>query len=155
MTNRKIWFITGASRGMGVDFVKAALAAGHAVVGTGRDPDAVAKALGDLDDLRVVKLDVTSGADAEAAVRAAVDRFGRIDVLVNNAGTFDAGYFEELTPEQVERQLATSLLGPMNVTRAVLPIMRKQRSGHIISISSGAPRRLRVLFRLCRVEVRS
>src|SRR5437899_5072427 len=138
MTNRKIWFITGASRGMGVDFVKAALAAGHAVVGTGRDPDAVAKALGDLDDLRVVKLDVTSGADAEAAVRAAVDRFGRIDVLVNNAGTFDAGYFEELTPEQIDRQLATSLIGPMNVTRAVLPIMRKQRSGHIISISSGA-----------------
>ena len=138
MTNRKIWFITGASRGMGVDFVKAALAAGHAVVATGRDPDVVAKAVGDLDDLRVVKLDVTSRADAEAAVRAAVDRFGRIDVLVNNAGTFEAGYFEELTPEQVERQLATSLLGPMNVTRAVLPIMRKQRSGHIISISSGA-----------------
>src|SRR2546427_6221112 len=138
MTNRKIWFITGASRGMGVDFVKAALAAGHAVVGTGRDPDAVAKAVGDLDDLRVVKLDVTSRSDAEAAVRAAVDRFGRIDVLVNNAGTFDAGYFEELTPEQVERQLATSLLGPMDVTRAGLAIMRKQRSGHIISISSGA-----------------
>src|SRR2546421_11514987 len=136
MTNKKIWFITGASRGMGVDFVKAALAAGHAVVGTGRDPDVVAKAVGDLDDLQVVKLDVTS--PAEAAVRAAVDRFGRIDVLVNNAGTFEAGYFEELTPEQVERQLATSLLGPMNVTRAVLPIMRKQRSGHIISISSGA-----------------
>src|SRR5437773_7403026 len=123
---------------MGVDFVKAALAAGHAVVGTGRDPDAVARAVGDLDNLRVVKLDVTSRADAEAAVRVAVDRFGRIDVLVNNAGTFDAGYFEELTPEQVERQLATSLLGPMNVTRAVLPIMRKQHSGHIISISSGA-----------------
>src|SRR6266516_3641656 len=138
MTNKKIWFITGASRGMSVDFVKAALADGHAVVATGRDPDAVAKAVGDFGDLRVVKLDVTSRADAEAAVRAAVDRFGRIDVLVNNAGTFDAGYFEELTPEQVERQLATSLLGPMNVTRAVLPIMRKQRSGHIISISSGA-----------------
>jgi len=138
MTNRKVWFITGAGRGMGVDFVKAALAAGHAVVGTGRDPDTVTKAVGESNDLRVVKLDVTSHADAEAAVRAAVDRFGRIDVLVNNAGTFDAGYFEELTPEQVERQLATSLLGPMNVTRAVLPIMRKQRSGHIISISSGA-----------------
>src|SRR3989442_800242 len=138
MTNRKIWFITGASRGMGVDFVKAALAAGHAVVGTGRDPDAVARAVGDLDDLRVVKLDVTSRADAEAAVRAAVDRFGHIDVLVNNAGTFDAGYFEELTPEQVERQLATNLVGPMNVTRAVLPVMREQRSGHIVSISSGA-----------------
>src|SRR5207247_3583371 len=138
MTNKKIWFITGASRGMGVDCVKAALAAGHAVVGTGRDPDTVNKAVGESNDLRVVKLDVTSRADAEAAVRAAVDRFGRIDVLVNNAGTFDAGYFEELTPDQVERQLATSLLGPMNVTRAVLPIMRKQRSGHIISISSSA-----------------
>src|SRR5437899_11879834 len=116
MSNKKIWFITGASRGMGVDFAKAALAAGHAVVGTGRDPDAVAKAVGALDDLRVVKLDVTSRADAEAAVRAAVDRFGGIDVLVNNAGTVEAGYFEELTPEEVERQLATSLLGPMTDT---------------------------------------
>src|SRR5438132_11018844 len=131
MTNKKIWFVTGAGRGMGVDFVKAALAAGHAVVGTGRDTDAVAKAVGESDDLLVVKLDVTSRADAEAAVRAAVDRFGRIDVLVNSAGTFEAGYFEELTPEQIDRQLATSLLGPMNVTRAILPIMRKQRSGHV------------------------
>src|SRR5438132_7811861 len=138
MTYRKIWFITGASRGMGVDFAKAALAAGHAVVGTGRDLDVVAKAVGDADDLRVVKLHVTSRADAEAAVRAAVDRFGRIDVLVNNAGNFYAGYFEELTPEEMERQLATSLIGPMNVTRAVLPVMRKQRSGHLISISSTA-----------------
>jgi NAD(P)-dependent dehydrogenase (short-subunit alcohol dehydrogenase family) len=85
-----------------------------------------------------VKLDVTSRADAEAAVRAAVDRFGRIDVLVNNAASFYAGYFEELTPEQMERQLAASLIGPMNITRAVLPVMRKQRSGHIISISSTA-----------------
>src|SRR6266550_5865688 len=138
MTNKKIWFITGASRGMGVDIVKAALAAGHAVVGTARDPDAVAKAVGDMDDLRVVKLDVTSRADAESAVQAVVDRFGRIDALVNNAGTFEAGYFEELTPEQVVRQLTTTLLGPMNVTRAVLPVMRRQRSGHVISISSTA-----------------
>src|SRR5437879_8705609 len=138
MTNRKIWFVTGAGRGMGVDFVKAALAAGHAVVGTGRDSDAVAKAVGESDDLLVVKLDVTSRAEAEAAVRAAVDRFGRIDVLVNNAGNFFAGYFEELTPEQIERQLGTLLIGAMNVTRAVLPVLRRQRSGHIISISSTA-----------------
>ncbi|PYS07694.1 MAG: short-chain dehydrogenase/reductase [Acidobacteria bacterium] len=138
MSNKKIWFITGASRGMGADFAKAALAAGHVVVATGRDSDRVPKALGQSNDLLAVKLDVTSRADAEAAVRAAVKRFGRIDVLVNNAASFYAGYFEELTPEQIERQLATSLIGPMNVTRAVLPVMRKQRSGHIISISSSA-----------------
>src|SRR5213596_3926705 len=138
MVNKKTWFITGAARGMGVDFAKATLAAGHAVVGTGRDPDVVAKAVGESDDLLVVTLDVTSRTDAEAAVRAAVNRFGRIDVLVNNAGNFFAGYFEDLTPEQIDRQLGTLLIGPMNVTRAVLPVMRKQRAGHIISISSTA-----------------
>src|ERR1700704_5105161 len=138
MSNKKVWFITGASRGMGVDFAKAALAAGHAVVASGRDSDRLSKALGQSNNLLAVKLDVTSRADAEAAVRAAVDRFGRIDVLVNNAASFYAGYFEELTPEQMERQISTSLIGPMNVTRAVLPVMRKQRSGQIISISSSA-----------------
>jgi NAD(P)-dependent dehydrogenase (short-subunit alcohol dehydrogenase family) len=136
--NQKIWFITGAGRGMGVDFAKATLAAGHGVVATGRDSAAVSRAVGSSKDLLAVKLDVTRRDDAEAAVRAAVDRFGRIDVLVNAAASFYAGYFEELTPEQLERQLATSLIGPMNVTRAVLPVMRKQRSGHIISISSSA-----------------
>jgi len=138
MTSKKVWFITGAGRGMGVDFAKAALAAGHAVVATGRDSDRVSKALGKANDLLPVKLDVTSRAGAEAAVRAALDRFKRIDVLVNNAASFYAGYFEELAPEQMQRQLAASLIGPMNVTRAVLPVMRKQRSGHIISISSSA-----------------
>jgi NAD(P)-dependent dehydrogenase (short-subunit alcohol dehydrogenase family) len=136
MTDKKIWFITGAGRGMGVEFAKAALAAGNVVVASGRNPDAVAKAVGEADDLLVVKLDVTSRQDAEAAVQAAVDRFGRIDVLVNNAASFEAGYFEELAPEQIERQLTVSLIGPMNVTRAVLPVMRKQRSGHIVTISS-------------------
>jgi NAD(P)-dependent dehydrogenase (short-subunit alcohol dehydrogenase family) len=137
-TDKKTWFITGAGRGMGVDFAKAALAAGHNVVSTGRNSDAVAQALGDSDDLLVVKLDVTSQQDAEAAVNATVDRFGGIDVLVNNAASFYAGYFEELTPEQMERQLTVSLLGPMNVTRAVLPVMREQRSGHVVTISSSA-----------------
>jgi NAD(P)-dependent dehydrogenase (short-subunit alcohol dehydrogenase family) len=137
-TDKKTWFVTGAGRGMGVDFAKAALAAGHNVVATGRSPDAVAQALGDSDDLLVVTLDVTSGRDAEAAAEAAVDGFGGIDVLVNNAASFYAGYFEELTPEQMERQLAVSLVGPMNVTRAVLPVMRKQRSGHVVTISSSA-----------------
>src|SRR5438034_1278930 len=138
MTSKKTWFITGAGRGMGLEFAKAALVAGHNVVATGRNPDAIREALGPADDLLAVKLDVTSPKDAEAAVKAAVHRFGGIDVLINNAASFYAGYFEELTPEQMERQLTTSLIGPMNVTRAVLPVMREQRSGHIISISSSA-----------------
>src|SRR5438477_2483561 len=138
MSDRNVWFVTGAGRGMGVDIVKAALAAGHAVVATGRNTDAVARALRGAADLLVVKLDVTRPADAEAAVAAAVERFGTIDVLVNNAGNFYAGFFEELSPRQMELQLATSLFGPMNVTRAVLPVMRKNRSGHIITISSTA-----------------
>jgi NAD(P)-dependent dehydrogenase (short-subunit alcohol dehydrogenase family) len=133
-----VWFITGSGRGMGAEIAKAALAAGHKVVATGRNTGKVAKALGDSANLLVVKLDITSPPDAETAVKAAIDRFGRIDVLVNNAASFYAGYFEELTPQQMERQLTTSLIGPMNVTRAVLPVMRKQRSGKIISISSSA-----------------
>jgi NAD(P)-dependent dehydrogenase (short-subunit alcohol dehydrogenase family) len=138
MSSKKTWLITGAGRGMGVEFAKAALTAGHNVVATGRTPDAVAQALGDSDELLVVKLDVTSTPDAEAAVHAGVERFGGIHVLVNNAASFYAGYFEELTAEQVERQLATSLVGPMNVTRAVLPVMREHRSGHVVTISSSA-----------------
>jgi NAD(P)-dependent dehydrogenase (short-subunit alcohol dehydrogenase family) len=134
----KVWLITGAGRGMGVDFAKAALAAGDAVVATGRDIARVSHAVGQSNQLLSVKLDITSRAEADAAVRETVNRFGRIDVLVNNAASFYAGYFEELSPEQMERQLATSLLGPMNVTRAVLPVMRKQRAGHVISISSSA-----------------
>lgn len=138
MSNRKTWFVTGAGRGLGLDIAKAALAAGHAVVASGRDVGRLSAALGRLENLVSVKLDVTSRADARAAVRAAVERFGRIDVLVNNAASFYAGYFEELTAEQMDRQLAASLVGPMNVTRAVLPVMRQQRSGHIIAISSSA-----------------
>jgi len=138
MNNKKVWFITGAGRGMGVDITKAALAAGHAVVATGRDPGAVAKAVGASDDLLAVKLDVTNPADAKAATQAAVERFGRIDVLVNNAGNFYAGFFEELTPEDFRAQVETNLFGPVNVTRAVLPIMRAQRSGLVVQLSSTA-----------------
>jgi NAD(P)-dependent dehydrogenase (short-subunit alcohol dehydrogenase family) len=138
MTDKQVWFITGAGRGMGVAFAKAALASGNAVVATGRNIDAVRSAVGESAELLVVRLDVTSREDAAAAVQAAVDRFGRIDVLINNAANFYGGYFEELTPAQIEHQLATALIGPMNVTRAVLPVMRKQHFGHILSISSGA-----------------
>jgi NAD(P)-dependent dehydrogenase (short-subunit alcohol dehydrogenase family) len=123
---------------MGVDFAKAALAAGHAVVASGRDRDGVSKALGQSNDLLTVKLDVTRRGDAEAAMRAAVDRFGRIDVLVNNAGNFIAGFFEEITADDFRAQIETNLFGPLNVTRAVLPVMRAQRSGLVVTISSTA-----------------
>jgi NAD(P)-dependent dehydrogenase (short-subunit alcohol dehydrogenase family) len=136
MNNKNVWFVTGAGRGMGVHIAKAALAAGNAVVAAGRDTEAVRQALGEADDLLAVTLDITNPADAETAVQVAVDRFGRIDVLVNNAANFFGGFFEELSLEQIERQIATNLLGPMTVTRAVLPVMRRQRSGHIVSISS-------------------
>ena len=138
MDDKRVWFITGAGRGMGTCFTKAALAAGNAVVATGRRPDAVSDAVGSSEDLLAVKLDVTDVDDAAAAVDAAMERFGRIDVLVNSAGSSFKGYFEEMSPRQVEQQLATNLFGPMNVTRAVLPVMRQQRSGHLIAISSGA-----------------
>src|SRR5256714_1346111 len=136
MTDNNIWFVTGAGRGMGVDIVKAALGAGHAVVATGRNTAAVARAVGSASDLLVVKLDVTSPDDAKAALDAAVKRFGRIDVLVNNAGNFYAGFFEEISPEDFRAQVETNLFGPVNVTRAVLPVMRAQRSGLVITISS-------------------
>jgi NAD(P)-dependent dehydrogenase (short-subunit alcohol dehydrogenase family) len=138
MTEEKVWLITGAGRGMGVDIAKAALAAGHAVVATGRNPAAVEKAIGASDRLLAVKLDVTDPADATAATQATVERFGRIDVLVNNAGNFFAGFFEELTPEDFRAQVETNFFGSVNVTRAVLPVMRAQRAGLIVQMSSSA-----------------
>jgi NAD(P)-dependent dehydrogenase (short-subunit alcohol dehydrogenase family) len=138
MENVKVWLITGAGRGMGASITRAVLDAGHAVVATGRRPAEIADAASASDRLLVAAVDVTNVDDCTAAAAAAVERFGRIDVLVNNAGVSFKGYFEEMSPVQVERQLAVNLLGPMNVTRAVLPVMRRQRSGHVISISSGA-----------------
>src|SRR5437667_4046436 len=138
MTEKNIWFITGAGRGMGVELAKAALAAGNAVVATGRNTDTVTKAVGKADNLLVVKLDITSPEDAQAAVKAAVERFGRIDVLVNNAGNFYAGFFEEISFEHFRAQVETNLFGPLNVTRAVLPVMRAQRSGLVVTFSSTA-----------------
>ncbi len=133
----KVWFITGAGRGMGTDIARAALDAGYKVVATGRNTDKVIQAIGPSEDLLVVKLDVTNPSDAESAVKAAVDRFGRIDVLVNT-GNFYAGFFEEIRPEDFRAQIETNLFGSVNVTRAVLPVMRGQRSGLIVQISSTA-----------------
>jgi NAD(P)-dependent dehydrogenase (short-subunit alcohol dehydrogenase family) len=137
-TDPKTWLVTGAGRGMGIDFARAALAAGHNVVATGRNLDTVRAAIGEHERLLVTELDITDAQSAEQAVAAALAWFGRIDVLVNNAGNFFGGFFEELSPQQVRRQIETNLFGPMTVTRAVLPVMRQQRSGLVISISSTA-----------------
>jgi NAD(P)-dependent dehydrogenase (short-subunit alcohol dehydrogenase family) len=135
----KVILVTGAGRGLGTDIAREALAAGHQVVATGRRPEQVEKTLGGpQDNLLVTKLDITSLEDAEAAAQAAVDRFGRIDVLINNAGNLFTGYFEEISPAQMRQQFETNLFGPMNVTRAVLPLMRAQRAGHVITITSTA-----------------
>ena len=134
----KVWFITGAGRGLGVDIAKAALDAGYSVVATGRDAAKVTAAIGPHDALLALRLDVTRPEDAQAAIETAVARFGRVDVLVNNAGNFYAGFFEELSPDQVRQQVETLLFGPMNVTRAALRVMRKQRAGLLLTISSTA-----------------
>jgi NAD(P)-dependent dehydrogenase (short-subunit alcohol dehydrogenase family) len=138
VSEKHVWLITGTGRGLGVEIAKAALTAGHAVVATGRNAKKVAAAVGDHDHLLALTLDVTRPQDAQTAVEAAVATFGRIDILVNNAGNFYAGFFEELSPAQVRNQIETLLFGPMNVTRAALPVMRKQRSGLVVAVSSTA-----------------
>jgi NAD(P)-dependent dehydrogenase (short-subunit alcohol dehydrogenase family) len=132
----KVWFVTGAGRGLGVHVAQKALAAGHCVIATGRNPNAVRDAIGGHDNLLAVALDITDPNAASAAAQAAVDRFGRIDVLVNNAGNFYAGYFENIPPDDFRAQMETNFFGPLNVTRAILPIMRQQRSGQIITVTS-------------------
>jgi NAD(P)-dependent dehydrogenase (short-subunit alcohol dehydrogenase family) len=138
MSDTKVYFITGAARGMGIDIAKAALEAGHRVVATARDAAKVTQVLGEHEDLLAVSLDITDEAAAQAAVDAAVARFGRIDVLINNAGIFVAGYFEEISPAQLRQQMETNFFGPLNITRAILPVMRAQRSGQVITLSSTA-----------------
>jgi NAD(P)-dependent dehydrogenase (short-subunit alcohol dehydrogenase family) len=136
----KVWFITGAGSGIGTGIAKAALKAGDRVVATGRNLDKVRGAFRDVtsENLAFVQLDVADEAQANAAVEEAVKRFGRIDVAVNNAGYSLLGHFEEMTIPDLERQLATNFYGVVYVMRAVLPVMRQQRSGHVINISSVA-----------------
>ena len=136
----KVWFITGAGSGIGTGIAKAALKAGDRVVATGRNLDKVRNALSDIasQNLALVQLDVADEAQAKAAIEEAVKRFGRIDVAVNNAGYSLLGNFEEMTVPELERQLATNFYGVVHVMRAVPPVMRKQRSGHIVNISSVA-----------------
>ncbi|MFC4242557.1 SDR family NAD(P)-dependent oxidoreductase [Gryllotalpicola reticulitermitis] len=133
----KTWLITGAGRGFGHEIARAALEAGDQVIATARNPEQIEAALpGHEDHLLAVRLDVTDSVSAADAAQAGLERFGRIDVLVNNAGYGQAGAFEELTPQLIDRQFQTNVFGTFNVTRAVLPAMRAQRSGHILNISS-------------------
>jgi NAD(P)-dependent dehydrogenase (short-subunit alcohol dehydrogenase family) len=136
-TMTKTWLITGAGRGLGRQIVRAALAVGDQVVATVRDPRQLEAA--DLpfgDRLLVLQLDVTQSHAADRVVSEGLERFGRIDVLVNNAGYGQVGAFEELSPELIERQFQTNVFGSFAVTRGVLPAMREQSSGHIINVSS-------------------
>jgi NAD(P)-dependent dehydrogenase (short-subunit alcohol dehydrogenase family) len=136
----KIWFVTGANSGICAGIAKAALAAGDRVVATGRNMDKLRAAFADVEDdrLALMTLDVTDEAQAQAAIDAAVERFGRVDVLVNNAGYNILGTFEALSTTDFAQQFATNFYGVANVMRAALPVMRRQRSGHIINISSVA-----------------
>lgn len=136
MADRRVWMITGASRGMGVSFCKAALAAGDAVVATGRRPDEIATVLGESDSLLAVKLDVTSVADPQAAAKAAVERFGRIDVLVNNAGITRDRSLAKMSQDEWDDVIQTNLSSVFHMTARVLPQMVEAGYGRIISISS-------------------
>lgn len=133
---KRVWFITGASRGLGALIAQAALADGNAVVAAGRNVAAIVERLGDSPALLPVALDVTDEAQAKAAVQAALEQFGRIDVLINNAGFGLLGAIEESTDADVRRMYDTNVFGLLTVTRAVLPVMRSQRAGHVINMSS-------------------
>ena len=135
----KVWFVTGAGRGIGMEITKAALAAGDRVVATGRNIEQLEAAYAAFGErVLCVALDTAVEADSERAVATAVARFGRIDVLVNNAGYGQLGSFEEVTAAEVEQQFQTNVFGLMHVSRAVLPHMRRQRSGHLINVGSVA-----------------
>jgi NAD(P)-dependent dehydrogenase (short-subunit alcohol dehydrogenase family) len=133
---KRVWFITGASRGIGALIAEAALADGNAVVAAGRNVAAIVERLGNPAALLPVALDVTDEAQAKAAVQAAIEKFGRVDVLVNNAGFGLLGAVEESADKDVRRMYDTNVFGLLNVTRAVLPTMRANRAGHVINISS-------------------
>ncbi|OMQ30466.1 oxidoreductase [Pseudomonas putida] len=132
----RTWFITGASRGFGTLIAERALRAGDAVIATARKPEEITARLGDHPNLLAVRLDVTREAEAHQAVAEGIKRFGRIDVLINNAGFGVLGAVEETSASETERLFATNVFGVLNVTRAVLPHMRRQRCGHVINISS-------------------
>jgi NAD(P)-dependent dehydrogenase (short-subunit alcohol dehydrogenase family) len=134
--DQKVWFITGGNKGLGAAMVKEALANGYNVVASARSVESAEKNLGTHPNLLIVKLDITNEEQVQAAVSAAMERFGQIDVLVNNAGYGLLGYFEEMSDGSISKQFETNVFGTMKITRAVLPIMRKQGSGFVVVVSS-------------------
>src|SRR3954454_3139404 len=133
----KVWLITGSSRGLGRQIAESVLEAGDRVVATARRPEQLAELAGKYGDrVRTVALDVTDPAAARAAVATAVDAFGRLDVLVNNAGYADVASIEDMPEDEFRAQIDANFFGVVNVTRAALPVMRAQGAGHIIQISS-------------------
>lgn len=137
MSENKVWFITGTSSGFGRALAEAVLAKGERVVATARKPEVLRDLIEQYPDTaRAVKLDVTNTEDAKNAISQAVEQFRRIDVLVNNAGYALVGAIEESSDEQIRQQFETNLFGVLNVTREALPILREQKSGHIVNIGS-------------------
>ncbi|PAF38831.1 hypothetical protein CHH58_05245 [Terribacillus saccharophilus] len=135
-TNNQVWLITGANKGLGVAIAKEALAKGYNVVATARNTAGMEDELGKSSNLLIATLDITNNEQIKSTVDTALEQFGRIDVLVNNAGYGQLGYFEETTEKQIREQMETNVFGTMRLTRELLPIMRKQRSGSIITVSS-------------------
>ena len=136
--NDQVWFITGANKGLGAAIAKEALDRGYKVVATTRNPESAGEILGNFPNLLIAKLDITNDEQVQSAVKAGLDRFGRIDVLVNNAGYALLGFFEETSEKLIRQQIETNVFGTMKVTRAVLPFMRKQGSGLVIVFSSAS-----------------
>ena len=133
---KKVWFVTGANKGLGAAIVKEALASGYQVVATARNAQSAEKELGTHKQLLILSLDITNDAQVREAVAVAIAKFGRIDVLVNNAGYGLLGYFEEMSESSIRQQLETNVFGTMKITREVLPMMRKQGSGFVVVVSS-------------------
>lgn len=138
MTNKndQVWFITGANKGLGAAIAKEALDKGYKVVATARKIEGMEKILGDSPNLLITKLDITNEEQVQSSINASLDKFGSIDFLVNNAGYGLLGYFEEMSEDLIRQQIETNVFGTMKLTRAVLPIMRKQGSGRVIVFSS-------------------
>ncbi len=135
-TNQKVWFITGANKGIGAAIVKEALSQGYSVVAAARKKEEAEQNLGAHSNLLIVPLDINNDQQVDNAVKATVEKFGRIDVLINNAGYGLLGYFEEMSEESIRRQFETNVFGTMKITRAILPIMREQGNGFVVTVSS-------------------